>query len=172
MTSIKEKFDNMIAEQKKIKMQFQDDGTKLIREAFKEFFDVNPGITAVIWSQYTPYFNDGEPCVFRRQDPSFTNASEDEMKNVTTWGEYDGEDKSVWACEGSISRVLSGHHEWHKELAEQILNAGGVDVASCEVIENVFASSEMEDIFETLFGDHVKVTATRKGFDIDEYDHD
>jgi hypothetical protein len=171
MTSIKEKFDNMIAEQKKIKEEFQSAGQAITKEAFKEFFDLNPGITAVIWTQYTPYFNDGDACEFRVNDPTFTNASEDELENVN-WGEYEGKDKSVWACEGAISRVLSGHHEWHKELAEQILNAGGVDVASCDVVESMFASSEMEDIFETLFGDHVKITATRKGFDIDEYEHD
>ncbi len=172
MISIKEKFDNMIAEQKKIKTKFQSEGQAITKETFKEFFDVNPGITAVIWTQYTPYFNDGEPCVFGLQDPTFTNASEDEMKNVNPWGEYEGEDENVWVCEGRISRVLSGHHKWHKGLAEQILNAGGVDIASCDMIESMFASSEMEDIFETLFGDHVKVTATRKGFDIDEYEHD
>ena len=29
-----------------------------------------------------------------------------------------------------------------------------------------------DDIFESVFGDHVQVTATRTGFKIDEYQHD
>jgi hypothetical protein len=29
-----------------------------------------------------------------------------------------------------------------------------------------------EDVFESIFGDHVRVTATSAGFEIEEYNHD
>jgi hypothetical protein len=36
----------------------------------------------------------------------------------------------------------------------------------------MIGSSEMEDIMLEMFGDHVKVVATRNGFDVEDYDHD
>lgn len=35
-----------------------------ILRAFREFFETNPDIVALRWHQYTPYFNDGDACVF------------------------------------------------------------------------------------------------------------
>lgn len=60
----------------------------------------------------------------------------------------------------------------YKETADAILAAGGVDAASCDAFSRMINSSEMKDIFLAMFGDHVKVTATREGFDVEDYDHD
>lgn len=41
---------------------------KLFNSAFnemsKELFDTNPRLRGFMWAQYTPYFNDGDPCYF------------------------------------------------------------------------------------------------------------
>jgi hypothetical protein len=39
-----------------------------LKEAFKEVFAAHPGLKAVKWTQYTPYFNDGDACVFGVHD--------------------------------------------------------------------------------------------------------
>lgn len=36
---------------------------------FNKYFDIWPEAEAFRWSQYTPYFNDGDPCVFRVNQP-------------------------------------------------------------------------------------------------------
>ena len=36
-----------------------------VQEAFVEAFASAPRILGFSWHQYTPYFNDGDPCVFR-----------------------------------------------------------------------------------------------------------
>ena len=36
---------------------------------FKRYFDIWPEAEAFRWTQYTPYFNDGDPCVFRVNSP-------------------------------------------------------------------------------------------------------
>jgi hypothetical protein len=171
MSDLKAKYDNMITEQRKIKAQFQENGTKLIKEVFKEFFDKNPGITAVVWTQYTPFFNDGDTCTFSVSSPTFTNAPDDELYNVAPWGVYEGENTSVWVC-GSISNVLTTDREYYKDERVKINASGGVDVDSCSLLESMISSDEMEEIFLALFDDHVKVVATRNGFDVTEYDHD
>ena len=36
---------------------------------FTEFFALYPMVTTIRWTQFTPYFNDGEPCVFSVNEP-------------------------------------------------------------------------------------------------------
>ena len=31
-----------------------------LKEAFSQFFQNTPEVKAIVWDQYTPYFNDGE----------------------------------------------------------------------------------------------------------------
>ena len=64
MTTLKDRFESLISEQAELQKKFQTEAQKLFKETTKEFFDKNPDITAFTWVQYTPYFNDGEPCEF------------------------------------------------------------------------------------------------------------
>jgi hypothetical protein len=47
-----------------------------------------------------------------------------------------------------------------------------MDAAACALFSKAVGSSEMEDVMQAMFGDHVKVIATREGFDVEDYDHD
>lgn len=42
----------------------QDHGEKVFKNFFNQMFAEHPYILALEWRQYTPYFNDGEPCIF------------------------------------------------------------------------------------------------------------
>lgn len=44
-------------------------GKGLIKEEFQKLFEEWPEIAAIRWRQYTPYWNDGEPCTFRVCSP-------------------------------------------------------------------------------------------------------
>ena len=168
MTTLQEKFDQLLADQIELKRKFQEQAQEMFKGVTKEFFEKNPGITAVVWTQYTPYFNDGEACVFSVHEATFTNAPDPE--NIR-WGEYNGDEEDVWATD-NITYVLNSDRTYHKETREAIIAAGGVDADSCSAFERMLMSSEMEDVFLAMFGDHVKVIATRDGFDVEDYDHD
>lgn len=168
--SIQTRFEQLIADQAELQRKFQEQAQGMFKEITKEFFDKNPGITGVVWTQYTPYFNDGDTCEFSVHEPTFTNAPLDELHEVR-WGEYEGETEGVWACE-RVDHVLTSDREWYKETAETIRAAGGVDPASCALFSTAINSSEMETVMQAMFGDHVKVIATREGFEVEEYDHD
>jgi len=43
---------------------------KHVKKAFKVFLEAHPEIKCIFWSQYTPYFNDGDPCTFSVHEPS------------------------------------------------------------------------------------------------------
>lgn len=169
MSTLQEKFDELLAEQAELKRKFQEQAQEMFKGVTKEFFEKNPGVTAVVWTQYTPYFNDGDTCTFGVHEPTFTNSPSGE--DVTPWGEYEGEEEGIWACE-NVGYVLASDRSYYKETADAILAAGGVDAASCDAFSRMINSSEMEDIFLAMFGDHVKVTATREGFDVEDYEHD
>lgn len=126
------------------KKAFQEElqvfGKKALQDEFKKVFDAHPELIALQWRQYTPYFNDGEPCEFSVQDM--------EMRLSTTpadaHGDYDDE-----GFETTYGRK------------------------SGPVIEAVRALGRIDsEIYEVVFGDHCRVTATREGFEVEEYEHD
>ena len=82
MSDLQTAFDTLLNEQRELQKKFQAQGQALFKETFKEFFDNNPGIKAVVWTQYTPYFNDGDECVFRVNSPTFTNAEDEDLDEI------------------------------------------------------------------------------------------
>lgn len=163
-------FEKLINDQVGLRKQFQERAQSLFKNITKEFFDKNPGITGVVWTQYTPYFNDGSTCEFSVGEATFTNAPVDELNDVN-YGEYQGETEGVWTCE-NLKYTLESDHVYYKETAKLIRATQGIDVNSCTLFSEAISSPEMEDVMLAMFGDHVKVIATREGFDVDDYDHD
>ena len=163
-------FDKLLSDQKELQRQFQERAQELFKNITKQFFDKNPGITGVVWTQYTPYFNDGDTCEFRVNDATFTNAPIDELNEVR-WGEYEGETEGVWACE-NVQWAVQSDHDYYKEVKEMIAMGAPIDAMSCKLFSDAICSREMESVMLAMFGDHAKVIATREGFSVDEYSHD
>jgi hypothetical protein len=157
MSDLQNAFDKLIAEQRELQKKFQETAQALFKETTKEFFDKNPKVTAIVWTQYTPYFNDGDTCTFGVNEASFTNAPDPE--NVR-WGEYNGDEET--AEDGSEIFV----YDCYGQAPE------GVDKALCDKFSRLIQSSEMDSVMQAMFDDHVQVIATREGFDVEEYDHD
>jgi hypothetical protein len=135
---------NLEAVLSEAKKKIADEGKNELGKAFVELFDKHPTLKAVKWTQYTPYFNDGSPCEFGINEWS---AKIDERKS-----KYDDDDE-----DGDSSFVGEYEMEGGESLKDDI--AALFRVAS-------------EEAFESSFGDHVKVVATREGFDVEEYSHD
>ena len=168
MSKLQQAFDQLITDQAELQRKFQEQAQTLFKDITKEFFAKNPGVSAIVWTQYTPYFNDGDTCEFRVNDPTFTNAPDPE--NIV-WEEYEGEEENVWTA-SNIAYVLNSDQQWYAEAKRLIQEQGGVDVESCNMMARAICSSEMEDVMLAMFGDHSKVIATRDGFDVEEYEHD
>lgn len=122
--------------------QVQEQGQTVIKEAFAELFAAHPELEAVKWTQYTPYFNDGEPCTFS------VNEWSAKIKGVTL--KYQDE-------EGFSERWDFRDAQAYDWLIQDI--------------DRLFKLAD-DDAMEATFGDHVEVVATRDGFDVDEYSHD
>jgi len=84
-----EYFAAFIEAKKALDKKIEVEGIKALTAFFQEFFEKRPDVYGVKWTQHTPYFNDGEPCVFGLDDVYlfFTKESfESEVLN------YDNED--------------------------------------------------------------------------------
>lgn len=117
-------------------------GKDFFKDECKRLFDGNPSLVDFGWRQYTPYFNDGEPCTFRC-------CTYDAMVNGRD--PYTGDDPE--------------DPSQYPELAEK--EFGVLEKAVAD-----FLGSFDKDEFLDWFGDHARVTVTRKGITVDRYDHD
>lgn len=147
------KLEKLIENHIKAKKQFTDAAKKAFKEYLKEFFDANSEIKVIKWVQFTPYFNDGDECVFNVHDIVFSNSN---AENVSEWGELNDECEGEFAFQGTW-----GIPDELKSKAKVYAN-----------LNEIICSVEMENILRDMFGDHVSVTCTRKGIDVNDYQHD
>lgn len=161
MSTIQEEFDKLIAEQSELAKRFQAKAQELFKQTTKEFFDKNPAVTAIVWTQYTPFFNDGDTCEFSVNEPYFTNVKD--LDDLSHWGEYEGEDENEWS---------ESHYGFDYERTHKNKIFEGVDKAMIDKFSSLIQSSDMESVMKAMFDDHVRVIATRDGFDVEEHDHD
>lgn len=127
--------------------------SRLIEQLFEPFLKRHKGkIEKIGWTQYTPYFNDGDACVFSVHQPGYKIVGDN-------MDEDDGYDEEYYIeCDMYYIKTK------HPELAE--------DVSEFE--ETFFI---LEDVLESAFGDGVKVEAFLNGddsieFEAEEYHHD
>lgn len=115
------------------------------KPAMREWLAATPEVEAIRWRQYTPWFNDGEPCEFSMKDIYYKPA--EGVLNVDHEGDYDDGFFTPWSYRGN------------PELADKLR----------ELTKLLYSFS---DTFEVVFGDHVKVTVTTQEIEVTEYDHD
>ncbi len=141
--------------QEEYQRALSEDGKAALGELFKEFFEANPAVRAFTWTQYTPHFNDGDPCTFSVHDleiayPLVLEGGED---NPEADG-YDGD------C--TANGVDYGYEYIGSKVEKKY--------PGITALESAFR--KFEDVCEATFGDGVRVVVTREGFFEDEYDHD
>lgn len=146
----------------KLTLDYTQQAQALLKSLFQEFWDRNPFLKAVTWTQYTPYFNDGETCEFSVGDVTFLNTDEMEEILDVQGSCYEGSNPEVLCFQ---SRMMLDK-EFNREYGMKF------DIEFTKGFSNILESPNMESTLQTIFGDHVVVIATREGFDTLEYDHE
>jgi hypothetical protein len=117
----------------------------IFKTAALELFVEYPDLKSISWTQYTPYFNDGDACYFSSHHYyaaiKFVASNEDEDEDDDYQEGYD-----------------------ESSATPKQLKAGK---AAEEFLEN-FDNDDMEN----LFGDGVKVIITKDGIEVEDYEHD
>ena len=154
-----------LKEKKKEIAKLKAEAQQMASDAFdsfcKEIFEKHPKVESFGWSQYTPYFNDGDTCTFSANTDYISINGEyvDDSKwinekTVTDWGTWNRE---LRIYEG---RVEVPNLDYDSELSK------GAD----EITE--FLRNFDNDFYITRFGDHAEITVSKDGVDVDEYEHD
>ena len=153
--SVVQKSDELNATIKTLKQKMQEE----LHPAFAAFVQENPDVVAVKWTQYTPYFNDGDTCYFRANEPYF------KFKGMPEEMGYN-EDGFV-----ELPHTYGYSNQYNEEEYTSIWNNVNKTLyKNCK--EFVSFLNNNEDALETIFGDHVEVTVTAEGVFVEEYDHE
>lgn len=190
MTAI-ERLDELNKTMEAARKKIREEGQAAFRAACDDVFAQHPKLESFSWPQYSPFFNDGEPCEFSVHEL-------DGMKfDGVEWNGYElGVSTYGYVQQGTKKVTRFNYRTRRDETVEEPnmvraeheprLSCNGDDetevpegfdmkaaIAAFEAVEPILAFLQKnEDIAEVAFGNHVRVTVTRQGFDTDSYDHD
>lgn len=121
----------------------------------------DPTIVEFGWRQYTPYFNDGDPCEFSAYGLW-----------VRTDADQDVED--LWALEVGSPHPSLGRRPYQWETREY-LPYEGPDEARYDRVRDLSSAIQggaFEHVLLDAFGDHASITVRRDGIEVDFFEHD
>ena len=150
-----------------LKEQYTSTVKEGISDAIVGFLAENEEIRAIQWTQYTPYFNDGDPCVFSVTDSAFFFKApldtEDLLSDLDSWDEGFYE-----------------YSDFEQDYNLKELHHFGVNIPLSRLKEIQLSFGLLVDFlikiddyaYLSLFGDHAQITATKDEFTVAEYKHE
>lgn len=143
---------------------------KFCREQFPAMsdalFEKHPRLKSVAWAQYTPYFNDGDECVFRAHTSDcYINGTDgygDERRGVAREGDdlYSMADKEIY------------DYTAEKYTGKKIPNPNyDPEAEKCVNDVHAFLKSFDKNILKSMF-DEGLVVVTKEGVSVEDYEHE
>lgn len=130
-------------------------------EFCKNIFTKYSQLESFGWTQYTPYFNDGDVCVF--------HANTDYLKINGKFAE-----ESDWYSD----KKVVNYGKWNQKLKKyedreetDNLQYNPDLYNACQEITNFLVLFD-ENFYLEKYGDHAEITITPLGISVDECDHD
>jgi hypothetical protein len=149
---MKKNFKELNEKLAEMQKKFTEEGSKLFEEICKDFFNTYPILHSFSWTQYTPYFADGDECVFGVKSVSRINGYSDE----------DDEEAQVSATGEKLTNIFEKYSYNGKNIESEIVNE-----------LNELIDSAPDDILKAIYGDHCRITIFKdKAFVIEEYEHE
>jgi hypothetical protein len=153
MSELKSEIESFIEIARKAEEELQRKCESTLKTVFQKFWERNPEVNSVVWHQYAPYFNDGEPCEFSVHDPLFSNASKEEDIDDIRW-DYEGKNEEIWCWKnyGNLPDKVGKNFE-----------------SDTKALSSFLCSSASEGTMKLMFGSDSRVVATREGFQTSDY---
>jgi hypothetical protein len=133
------------------------------------------GIVRFGWHQYTPYFNDGDPCVFSASgvwaarpedmdadDPDDTDTDSLDVDYGGHLGSYEG---GEWVADPE-------NPPFNKRVGARYVGPDQARFDRCRELSRAIDSGAFDDVLLEAFGDHAEITVTRDGITVEFYSHD
>ena len=147
------------------------------------------GINGASWTQYTPYFNDGDSCEFgvnpdiQVRVPGVNVEEEEDMDGEGEWIDayslrykFGPFDEQRYRRYGYTNQRVTQARDEHAATQARLVAAGLTPENVNTLYETTKAISDFlsdnEELCEAAFGDHVRVIVTPSGVEVEDYDHD
>ena len=163
---VNEEFIALMEEKEAISKKLSEVSKDVLKKAAEKLFKEVPVLAEVCWEQYTPYYSDGDSCIFSVRDIGFISQAD---VNEAGGDSEDVDDKFY----GYNSFYES---KYNQEIYDRNVEAYGKEevlnyyIVLCE-FDN-FINNLGDDELRHLYGDHVRVRMTASEIIIDECDHD
>lgn len=131
-----------------------EEGNLLIRDLLARFFTENPLVKEIRWRQYTPYFNDGDLCVFTVHSPVAIISEKDNEK----YHLVEKDDFTVVDSNGNIT--VEGYTYSGRSRLEENL---------CGLSDTL---RDLGFVLEKVYGDDAEIIVTKDGITVEEFEHD
>lgn len=124
------------------------------------------------WIQYTPYFNDGDACIFGTH---MEYGGGVKLTFSDNGEEYGGEAGPLFSSfQKYVPADPANGKRWGSY--EEVDEIDGVDIThirpDLEDFRSIVENGHHVVFLQKSFGDHATVRATKEGFSVDYYDHD
>jgi len=144
-------------------------------KAFASQFKSNPAVKCMVWTQYTPYFNDGEPCTFRISGENPCRSRLPQADELSSWtlvaGATPPADDSPYPKQEYASDFLDAYEYTDPIVGARWGQPNPPEVAQASALES-FRDALPEDLIIRIFGDGVRVFVWEGGLLTREYSHD
>jgi hypothetical protein len=161
-SAIATKLAGLKKKQAALAKEMKDTAKAAFKEMIGDVFESNPNLISFGWSQYTPYWNDGDTCTF---------SSYHEYPSIT-FKAADGKILKNDENNGTLV-YLDDKDDLEFEVEEADYETYSKQVEKLSKPVTKFLSNFSDDDFLTMFGDHQLVTVNRNGkIDSEDYEHE
>lgn len=137
----------------------------------------DPTMHSLGWTQYTPYFNDGDPCVFGVAEPWFLTVDDAAKLERDEDGSCEEFDKDEYEVYYGVHPTLGTRGDDYDPVKREMVYKpyAGPDEDRYErvmALAKAIGSEAFDDVLLEAFGDHAKVTVKSSGISVMFYEHD
>lgn len=172
----------------------EDTAKGLFIEMSTELFNENPTLMSFGWTQYTPYFNDGEECVFRCGgdyptvsmilDGNLLSYDTNSSKLLINGERAESADELIRTFTSmNVDSFSKNGKQYAFDKTTKTVTVDGNRVKTyteshdlfepLEEVVSAFMNVFEDEDMKVMFGDHVSVEVKRNGsINIEEYEHE
>jgi hypothetical protein len=172
--------DDKLRELEKFRLEYAEK-LKLDFQKVTDSMFTDTGIQAIAWTQYTPYFNDGDECVFDVNAPTFILGGFDPDEEVDSVYDYEDDEKY---------ELYYYYTSWQRESYKKEIESGDPSLWALKVVDAMAKQDEKyghihtfyesfytiinthSDLMKYIYGDHVQIVLSKNKTVVLEYEHE
>ena len=195
-------YNNLMAQISALRAEAKEAASNILHETTKQYFEkYGELVEQIFWTQYTPWFNDGDTCEFSTSDVRVVlRADESEDKysegsffpddltylksQIADWERFNADPEAYkdaleaanpnYFSKWSPREQYKPYYETLEDLQNKLEAASGWPDGFVEETYAIvsFISTLDDDILQELFDNHVTVRITASGIETEEYSHE